>query len=102
MWTGSGYSVNINELGGIHAAVLCGVTNTIATIPGIVAPYIVGVMTAGRQQSEWQIVFILSSFIYAFGGFVFVLFGRSEPFYLDRKQQELFGLVGPAANLHIK
>ena len=43
--TGAGYIININEVGGIYSGVLFGVSNTFGTIPGIVAPYIVSVLT---------------------------------------------------------
>lgn len=41
----AGYGVNINEIGGQYAGILYGVSNTFATIPGIVAPYVVGLLT---------------------------------------------------------
>lgn len=50
MCTGAGYSVNINEVGGIYSGILCGISNTIATIPGIIAPYIVGVITSNVRK----------------------------------------------------
>lgn len=43
--TGAGYIININEVGGIYSGVLFGISNTFGTIPGIVAPYIVGLLT---------------------------------------------------------
>lgn len=45
MNTGAGYIVNINEVGGIYSGILFGISNTIGTIPGLIAPYIVGVIT---------------------------------------------------------
>lgn len=43
--SGAGYIVNINEVGGVYSGILFGISNTFGTIPGIVAPYIVGVLT---------------------------------------------------------
>ena len=37
--------MNINDASGSFCGVLFGVSNTIATIPGIVSPYLVGVIT---------------------------------------------------------
>ena len=37
--------VNINDIGGAYSGVVYGITNTFGTIPGIVCPYIVGVIT---------------------------------------------------------
>ena len=44
--TGAGYIININEVGGIYSGILFGISNTFGTIPGIVAPYIVGLLTS--------------------------------------------------------
>lgn len=42
----SGFIVNLNDIGGKHyAGVLFGISNTFGTIPGILAPYFVGLMT---------------------------------------------------------
>lgn len=43
--TGAGFVININEVGGIYSGVLFGISNTFGTIPGIMAPYIVSVLT---------------------------------------------------------
>ena len=45
MCTGAGYIININEVGGIYSGILFGISNTFGTLPGIIAPYIVGVLT---------------------------------------------------------
>jgi len=37
--------VNINDISGAFAGVVFGITNTFGTIPGILSPYIVGVIT---------------------------------------------------------
>ncbi len=37
MCTGAGFIVNLNEVGGIHAGVLCGISNTIASLPGLMS-----------------------------------------------------------------
>lgn len=43
--TGAGYQVNMNEIGGCYSGVLLSISNTFATLSGIVAPYIVGLLT---------------------------------------------------------
>ena len=37
--------VNYNDVAGPYAGILFGMVNTIGTIPGIIAPYLVGVLT---------------------------------------------------------
>ena len=43
---GCGFIVNINDVGGKnYASIIFGIANTFGTLPGIIAPYFVGVMT---------------------------------------------------------
>jgi ACS family sodium-dependent inorganic phosphate cotransporter-like MFS transporter 5 len=41
---------NINEIGGSYAGMLFGISNTIATLPGIFAPHIVGLITVNVRE----------------------------------------------------
>lgn len=50
LW-GAGHLVNINEISGPFSGIVFGLSNTIATIPGIIAPYVVGVITKNVQIS---------------------------------------------------
>ena len=49
-----------------------------ATIPGIVSPTIVGVLTPNETQEEWRLVFYIAAGIYMFGMIVFALFASGE------------------------
>ena len=42
---GAGFIININEVGGVYSAVLFGISNTFGTIPGILVPWIVSILT---------------------------------------------------------
>ncbi|RNA32387.1 sialin isoform X2 [Brachionus plicatilis] len=75
--SGAGFQVNINEIGGEYSGILFGISNTIATVSGIVSPYIVGVMTPNSTQQEWQRVFYLTAVIYLFGAIVYILFSKA-------------------------
>ena len=77
--SGAGSQVNVNEIGGKFSGVLYGISNTFATIPGIVAPYIVSVITTNQTQEEWRIVFYLSSVIFFCGGVFYTIFASSVP-----------------------
>ncbi|RNA04065.1 sialin-like [Brachionus plicatilis] len=79
--TGAGYLVNINDIAGPYSGILFGVSNTIATLPGILSPYIAGLMTKNHSQEEWQMVFIICSVIYIVGGIIslFLLDANLQP-----------------------
>ena len=50
---GSGFVVNINDIGGQnYSGVLYGISNTFGTLPGIIAPYFVGLMTPQVRLSH--------------------------------------------------
>ena len=42
---GAGFLVNYNDVGGTFSGIVFGISNTIGTISGIVAPYLVGLLT---------------------------------------------------------
>lgn len=44
---------NINEIGGSYAGMLFGISNTIATLPGIFAPDIVGLITIHVEKHHY-------------------------------------------------
>ena len=49
---GAGFMVNLNDIGGKnYSGILYGISNTFGTIPGIISPYFVGLMT---PQVNWR------------------------------------------------
>lgn len=42
---GAGFLVNYNDIGGAFSGVVFGISNTIGTVSGIVAPYLVSLLT---------------------------------------------------------
>lgn len=65
----AGYWVNMIDVGPNHAAHVMGVSNTFATIPGIVGNVITGKILAAT--GNWNIVFGIASFMLVFGGIFF-------------------------------
>ncbi|KAK7500790.1 hypothetical protein BaRGS_00008034 [Batillaria attramentaria] len=61
-----------------HAGVLYGISNTMATVPGFVAPIVIGVITQNQTQEEWRWVFFLAAFIFIIGCVVFLVFGSGN------------------------
>ena len=42
---GAGFLVNYNDISGAFSGVVLGIGNTFATVPGIIAPYLVKILT---------------------------------------------------------
>lgn len=70
--------VNHVDIAPPFAAVLLGISNTAATIPGFVAPYLVKTLTPNSRQSEWQLVFYISAAIYVVGTIFYGIFADGE------------------------
>ncbi|KAI0979258.1 hypothetical protein GJ496_002199 [Pomphorhynchus laevis] len=77
---GAGHMCVSNDLAPVHAGVLFGVSNTFATIPGIITPYVTAAIVANGKntQSQWQIVFAISSVFLFLGGIVFAIYGDAR------------------------
>ncbi|XP_077983131.1 sialin-like isoform X2 [Glandiceps talaboti] len=75
---GGGFLVNHVDIAPKYAGVLLGITNTTATLSGILAPYVIGSITTNQTQEEWQIVFYIAAGIYTFGAIFFIIFGSGE------------------------
>lgn len=76
---GAGFLVNYNDVAGPYSGIVFGIGNTFATIPGIAAPYLVGIITKNGTQAQWRIVFIITAIIYLIGGIVLLIFTRGDP-----------------------
>ena len=51
-----------------------------ATIPGIVSPYLTGIILGDNQHDieRWRIVFFISAGVYAFGLVIWLLFASGK------------------------
>ncbi|XP_069686244.1 vesicular glutamate transporter 1-like isoform X2 [Periplaneta americana] len=86
----SAFSVNYIDLAPKHASVLLGLSNTIATIPGILSPSVTGWIVRHDSWSEWRIIFYITGGL-SLGGVVFyAIFGTGEQqsWALDEQQSE--------------
>lgn len=55
-----------------------GISNCVATIPGIVSPVVSGAIVINKSASEWQIVFFITAGIYLGGAIFYGLFASGE------------------------
>ena len=72
-----GFSVNHADIGPKHTGSLMGITNTIATIPGIIGVAISGVLV--DLTGSFDSIFYLTSAILVFGGSFYLIFASAEP-----------------------
>jgi MFS transporter, ACS family, solute carrier family 17 (sodium-dependent inorganic phosphate cotransporter), other len=72
----AGFLVNHLDIGPRYAGVLMGITNTIGTIPGILAPAITGFIV--QFTGSWDLVFYLAAGISAVGEVIWLLFASGE------------------------
>ncbi|XP_069674254.1 vesicular glutamate transporter 2-like [Periplaneta americana] len=85
----SGFSVNHLDIAPQHASVLMGLSNTVATLPGMISPAITGYIVQNKKASEWQIVFYIASAIYLAGAIIYGLFasGDRQSWAMDEDQK---------------
>uniref|UniRef100_A0A8C0N542 Major facilitator superfamily (MFS) profile domain-containing protein n=1 Tax=Canis lupus familiaris TaxID=9615 RepID=A0A8C0N542_CANLF len=74
----SGFSINHLDIAPSYAGILLGITNTFATIPGMVGPVIAKSLTPDNTIREWQTVFYIAAAINVFGAIFFSLFAKGE------------------------
>jgi ACS family sodium-dependent inorganic phosphate cotransporter-like MFS transporter 5 len=83
----AGFNINHIDIAPKLAGVLMGITNCIATIPGIVGPYVAKAIAQKPgpnenarvvYQDEWREVFLIAAEIYLFGCAVYVILGDGE------------------------
>ena len=73
----SGYWANVVDLSPRHAGVLIGISNTIATLPGILANVSTGYILK-QTGDDWTPVFVLAISIYALGLSAFLLLASGD------------------------
>ncbi|XP_050665773.1 sialin [Leptidea sinapis] len=74
-----GFLSNHIDIAPNFAGTLVAITNTIATVPGIVVPIFVGVLTHGNQTiSAWRIIFFVTVGLYIIEIVVYTIFGSGE------------------------
>ncbi|XP_025103370.1 sialin-like isoform X2 [Pomacea canaliculata] len=75
----SGFSVNHLDIAPQFASILMGLSNTFATLPGIVSPAFTGaVVTSQDDAGQWQIIFYVAAGIYVMGAVVYGIFASGD------------------------
>lgn len=74
----SGYTVNYLEVAPPFSGILMAISNSIATLSGIISPSLTGYIVTTRSREEWQIVFTISGLIYVVGTIFYWNFCQAE------------------------
>ncbi|XP_053459553.1 sialin-like [Nycticebus coucang] len=74
----SGFFINHLDIAPSYAGILLGITNTFATIPGMIGPVVAKSLTPNNTVREWQTVFCIGAAINVFGAVFFSLFAKGE------------------------
>ncbi|GFO01841.1 vesicular glutamate transporter 2 [Plakobranchus ocellatus] len=82
-----GFNVNHLDIAPKFAGSLMGITNCVATIPGFVAPAVVGYLTDNNNtRQQWQTIFYISASISFFGALFYAIFSEGEERSWSRQQ----------------
>jgi MFS family permease len=73
-----GIFVNPQDIAPRYSGEVFGITNTAATLSGIIAPTVCGILTPNGTADEWKVVFYIAAAILAVGGIVFCVFAEGE------------------------
>jgi len=74
-----GFGVNHIDIASNHAGILMGITNTVATSSGFIAPYVAGVLINGHSTLDrWRIVFYISAAVYIVDTLIFLICASGE------------------------
>ncbi|KAJ3656273.1 hypothetical protein Zmor_015361 [Zophobas morio] len=76
--TWSGFGVNYLDIAPQHASVLMGISNTFATLAGILTPLVTGFIVTTSSPHEWQIVFCIAGGIFVLGSIVYGIFASGD------------------------
>lgn len=75
----SGFLSNHIDIAPNYAGTLVALTNTAATLPGIIVPLFVGYITKGNQTiSAWRVIYGVTIVLFAVEFIVFTIFGSGE------------------------
>ncbi|XP_014223320.1 putative inorganic phosphate cotransporter [Trichogramma pretiosum] len=73
-----GLKVNVLDLSPNYAGELMGISNGMGAFMGILAPYVVGVLTPNQTFMEWRLIFWIGTIIYLVATLNFIIFGSGD------------------------
>uniref|UniRef100_A0A1B0BDS9 Major facilitator superfamily (MFS) profile domain-containing protein n=1 Tax=Glossina palpalis gambiensis TaxID=67801 RepID=A0A1B0BDS9_9MUSC len=84
----SGFLSNHIDIAPNFAGTLVALTNTVATLPGIIVPIFVGFITKGNQTiAAWRIIFFVTMVLFVIEFLVYIILGSGEEQPWNKKNQ---------------
>ncbi|XP_041378578.1 sialin-like [Gigantopelta aegis] len=82
----AGYMVSHVDIAPRYSGVLLGISNTLATIPGMIAPLVAGVLTPNKTAEEWRNVFYVCAALAVAGAILYgcLISGELQPWARDK------------------
>ncbi|KAL5009865.1 hypothetical protein ScPMuIL_012170 [Solemya velum] len=74
----SSFFINHGDIAPKYAGTVFGITNTGASAPGILAPYVVGAITPNKSREEWLLAFYIAAGVYCFGAVFYMFFAKGD------------------------
>lgn len=74
----SGYPPVTLDLSPKYSGIIYSISNTIATVPGVISPALTGAIVKNHTEEEWRVVFFIAAFLYVAGVVIWFFFCRAE------------------------
>ncbi|XP_053397630.1 sialin-like [Mercenaria mercenaria] len=97
-----GFVPNIIDIAPRYSSIIFGISNTLATIPGIVAPIAVGEITKTGTNEEWRLVFFITAGISLFAAVLYGIFADSELAPWAQGKEDPIEMEVQVSNKHVQ
>jgi len=74
----SSFFINHGDIAPKYAGTVFGFANMGASVPGILAPYIVGALTTNKTREEWLLAFYIAAGVYCAGAVFYAIFAKGD------------------------
>ena len=88
--SGAGYWVALGDLSTEYSSICVGISNSVASIPGIVGGNMVGSLLTSTQN-DWSLVFQIAAGVEVLGAVIFLVGGSAEDQQFGKKKKRVQG-----------
>jgi hypothetical protein len=74
----AGYLSNAVDVSGSYSGIIVGISNSIGSFSGILAPLVANYLTSDRTMMQWRTCFFVFSAVLFLGGLVFMFFSKGD------------------------